>query len=396
MKLNRPPGKLPELTRPGGLTKRRGRGPSLLGICLLAAMIGGPGSWAGGAGPNTQMQHPRLAAFVAGGSIPQTITFDQPLDTKVGEPVTLSASATSGLAVSFTSNTPAVCTVSGSAVTTMTAGVCVITASQGGDATHAAAPEVARSFQVTAGQAPQTISFTLPSEVVTPGVAVGQSVALSASASSGLAVSFTSSTPAVCTVSGPTVLAVAGGTCTITASQGGSADYAAATPVTQSFQVTAGQAPQTISFTPPAGATAGVPVSLSASAAPGLEVSFTSSTPAVCTVSGSTVLAVAGGTCTITASQGGSADYAAATPVTQSFQVTTGQAPQTISFTPPPEVVQPGVPVGEPVALSASAAPGATGVVHLRHPAGVHGVRVHCPDGGHRHLHHHRLPGRQR
>src|SRR5690349_14026665 len=200
MKLDRPPGKMPELTRLGGLIKRRGRGPSLLAICLLAAVVGGPAGWAGGASPGTQVHRPWLAAFVAG-STPQTITFDQPLDTKVGQLVTLSASAAPGLVVLFTSNTPTVCTVSGSAVTTMTAGVCAITASQDGDNTYAAAPEVARSFQLTAGQAAQTISFTLPSEVVQPGVPVGQSVALSASASSGLGLSFTSNTPAVCTVS---------------------------------------------------------------------------------------------------------------------------------------------------------------------------------------------------
>ena len=361
MKLNRPPGKLPELTRPSSLTKRRGRGPSLLGICLLAAVIGGPASLAGGTGPNAQVQGARLAVFVAGNT-PQTITFDQPQDTKVGEPVTLSASATSGLTVSLTSDTPDVCMVSGFAVTTTTASVCVITASQDGDVTYAAAPEVARSFQVTAGQAPQAISFTPPPEVAL-GVPAAESVALPASAAPGLAVSFTSSTPDVCTVTGATVQTVAGGTCTITATQGGSATYAAATPATQSFPVTTGQAPQTISFTlPPEVAQPGVPVgqsvALSASAAPGLAVSFTSSTPDVCTVTGPTVQTVAGGTCTITATQGGSATYAAATPATQSFPVTTGQAPQTISFTLPPEVAQPGVPVGEPVNLSASAAPG--------------------------------------
>src|SRR6184192_7891 len=119
MKLDRSLGMLPELTRLGGRTARRGL--SLLGICLLAAVIGGPASLTGGARLNAQAHHPRLAAFVAG-STPQTITFDQPLDTKVGEPVTLSASAAPGLVVLFTSNTPTVCTVSGSAVTTMTAG----------------------------------------------------------------------------------------------------------------------------------------------------------------------------------------------------------------------------------------------------------------------------------
>src|SRR5436190_20435415 len=136
MKLNRPPGDVSELVRLGGLTKRRGRGLSLLGSCLLAAMIGGPASLAGGASPNTQVQHAQLAAFVAG-STPQTITFDQPQDTKVGVPVTLSSSASSGLAVSFTSSTPAVCTVSGSSVPTLTAGACTITAVQRGGADYA-------------------------------------------------------------------------------------------------------------------------------------------------------------------------------------------------------------------------------------------------------------------
>src|SRR5438552_3841239 len=112
MKHDRPLGKVPELTQLGGLARRRGM--SLLAVCLLAAVIGGPASWASGASPNTQVHRSRLVAFVAG-STPQTITFDQPLDTKVGEPVTLSASAAPGLTVSFTSNTPAVCTVLGSA-----------------------------------------------------------------------------------------------------------------------------------------------------------------------------------------------------------------------------------------------------------------------------------------
>ena len=64
-------------------------------------------------------------------------------------------------------------------------------------------------------------------------------VSLSASASSGLTVSFSPGTPGVCTVSGRTVTAVAAGTCTITASQPGDAHYAAAPPVTRSFRARA-------------------------------------------------------------------------------------------------------------------------------------------------------------
>jgi hypothetical protein len=81
-----------------------------------------------------------------------------------------------------------------------------------------------------------------------------------------------------------------------------------------------GRVPQSITFGQPPGTTAGTSSSLSASASSGLTVSFTSGTPGVCTVSGSAVTAVAAGTCTITASQAGNADYAAAPPVARSFR----------------------------------------------------------------------------
>jgi hypothetical protein len=141
-------------------------------------------------------------------------------------------------------------------------------------------------------------------------------------------VSFASSTPAVCTVSGSTATPVAAGTCAITASQSGNASYAPAQDVTQSFQVNppgppvhTGHRPQTITFDPPSQAKAGDPVNLSAAASSGLPVAFTSDTPPVCTVSGSTVITMAAGACTVTASQDGSADYAAAPIQTRSFQV---------------------------------------------------------------------------
>ena len=142
---------------------------------------------------------------------------------------------------------------------------------------------------------------------------------VSATASSGLAVSFASTTSAVCTVSGATVTLAAVGTCAIQATQAGNAGYAAATPVTQSFQVTPES--QTINFGVLSNQALGTaPFTVSATASSGLAVSFASPSPAVCTVSGATVTLVAVGTCTIQATQAGNADYAAATPVNQSFQ----------------------------------------------------------------------------
>ena len=60
----------------------------------------------------------------------------------------ISASASSGLPVSFNSQTSSVCTVTGSLVHLVTAGTCTIRASQAGDATYSAAANVDRSFTV--------------------------------------------------------------------------------------------------------------------------------------------------------------------------------------------------------------------------------------------------------
>jgi sugar lactone lactonase YvrE len=146
---------------------------------------------------------------------------------------------------------------------------------------------------------------------------------LSATASSGLPVSFASTTTSICTVSGTTATLVAAGTCTIQATQSGNASYAAAAPVSQSFQVMQpSQTSQTITFGALSDMALGsAPVTLTATASSGLTVSFASTTTSVCTVSGTTATLVAVGTCTIQATQSGNSTYAAATPVSQSFQV---------------------------------------------------------------------------
>jgi hypothetical protein len=79
----------------------------------------------------------------------QTITFAQPANVKQNtSPVTLSATASSGLTVSFSSGTPTVCTVSGTQVTLLSLGACTITASQPGNGSVNPATPVTRSFLV--------------------------------------------------------------------------------------------------------------------------------------------------------------------------------------------------------------------------------------------------------
>ena len=102
----------------------------------------------------------------------QTITFsalaDQPL---VAASFSLSATASSGLIVSFSSTTPATCTVSGNVVTLVAHGLCSIAADQAGNGAYAAAPTVTQSFFVTAGTVPiGTRITTLPYVISAPGI----------------------------------------------------------------------------------------------------------------------------------------------------------------------------------------------------------------------------------
>jgi hypothetical protein len=78
----------------------------------------------------------------------QTITFDAISNQVLGTPLTLTASASSGLPVSFTSTTASVCTVAGTTATLVNPGTCSIQASQSGNAIYSAAPPVTQSFLV--------------------------------------------------------------------------------------------------------------------------------------------------------------------------------------------------------------------------------------------------------
>jgi sugar lactone lactonase YvrE len=177
----------------------------------------------------------------------QTITFGAISNMVLGSaPFTLSATASSGLGVSFASATTSVCTVSGTTATLVAVGTCTIQATQAGNAAYTAATPVSQSFQVTQQSLmSQTITFGALSNI-----ALGSApFTLSATASSGLPVSFASTTTSVCTVSGTTATLVAVDTCTIQATQAGNVNYSAATPVSQSFQVEA--ATFTVSSNPP-------------------------------------------------------------------------------------------------------------------------------------------------
>ena len=301
-----------------------------VGTCSITASQAGNATWAAAT--------PVTRTFMVSGKA-QTITFGTLVNRTMGPdspgPLELNATASSGLTVTFASNSALVCTVSGGDVTLAGAGICSITASQPGNAVWAPAPQVTQTFVVNKAQ---TITFGAMSNR-----ALGTApYALIATASSGLAVTFVSHSATVCTVSGSTVTLIAPGACTISAGQSGNSTWAAATEAFETFTVTGGKI-QTITFANPGGETVGVNPALVATASSGLAITFTSNSTSICTVgvdpgafSGFDATLIAAGACTITASQAGNANFSAAVPISRSFQVVKGQ---TIVFPNPGEQV---------------------------------------------------------
>lgn len=162
----------------------------------------------------------------------QTITFDALAEVTFGDAnFDLAATSTSGLDVAFTSNDENVVTISGATVTIVGAGTATITASQAGDATHMPAADVEQTL--TVNKADQSITFDAIASV---GEGEG-TFDLTATASSGLDVTYASSDETVATITGATVTITGPGTTTITASQAGDNNWNAAVDVTQDLVV---------------------------------------------------------------------------------------------------------------------------------------------------------------
>jgi hypothetical protein len=185
----------------------------------VGASFAGDGSYVSSSGANT----------LSIGKASQTISFG-PLSGKTygDPPFTVSATASSGLAISFGASGN--CTVSSTTVTITGAGSCTITASQPGDSNYLPASSVQQTFAIA--KANQTITFGPLADKTTS----DPPFPVNATASSGLPVSFAAS--GQCTVSGNTVTITAAGSCTITASQSGNSNYNAAPNVQQSFNIT--------------------------------------------------------------------------------------------------------------------------------------------------------------
>lgn len=352
------------------------------------------------------------------GQASQTITFDAlPQRTYGDAAVTLSATSSSGLAVTFASDDPSVASVSGNTLTFTGVGTAHITASQAGDANYLAATDVVRAQVVAAGAGtvqlndltqvydgtPRAVTVvtepvglsvditydgaaTVPTDAGSYAVAVtitdplytggntgtlviekaDQSISfdplanrtvgdaafsLGGSASSGLAVSYTSSDTSVATVSGDQVTIVGAGSTSITAEQAGDGNYNAATPVSQTLTID--KRDQVITFTAPGPATFGdAPLALTASSDAGLPVTFESDDTSVVSISGSTAVIEGAGTAVITARQVGNEDY---NPASTTQTLVVNLASQTLTFPQPADQDYPGSPVTLTLSATSSA-----------------------------------------
>ena len=169
--------------------------------------------------------------------LPQSIEFDSlPERARTAPELTLAATASSGLPMTFSSTTQSVCTVIGTEVSmTGLTGECTIQATQTGSNLYAPAA----AYQSFAVKDVQSITFG----ALTDRFNTASAFPISGSSSSGLTVAFSSTTTSVCSVDTTSVALVTLtgeiGTCTIRATEAGNSTYLPADPVQQSFEVTA-------------------------------------------------------------------------------------------------------------------------------------------------------------
>lgn len=254
---------------------------------------------------------------------PQSITFGALAAKTYGEQdYTLTATASSGLAVTYTSSNPNVATIVNGQVHIVGAGTTEITASQAGNNDYQAAAPVTQSLTVN----PVALTVTAQDETILqneaiPAFTVNYSGFVNGDDVADLTTPATATTPA--TSSQP-------GTYPIIPTGAVSNNYTFSY-MNGTLTITAVQQPQTITFTAPADKTYGNPdFNINASVSSGLPLTYSSSNPQVATVSGTGLIHIVGaGNTTITVSQEGNAAFLAATPVSRTLTV--NRAPLTIT-----------------------------------------------------------------
>ena len=261
-----------------------------------------------------------------------TLTITAPERLAIGESATVSAASDLPGIVTLVvaSATAANCTLTGTTLTATQTGTCTLNAETPATADHVAA---IATFHVTITGTPQSINFGAGPLLTESDVPFGTTPPeLTATASSGLPVSYEISTPTTCEALAPASPSDAWairllnlGTCTVRATQAGNATYERAPSIERSFTIVQGS--QTIglgvltdrAFDPTA--LQALPRYSSAS----LPLNYSGLTSSVCNPefngAGFELRVFRPGTCTIRAEQEGTSTYRAADPVTRTFEV---------------------------------------------------------------------------
>lgn len=294
--------------------------PSGVGDCVVTAAVAGDATYA----PATVS----WTIEVTSGLTAQTITFDPapPTDVTFGDAaVPVAASSDSGLDVALGVSGP--CALDAGSLSFTGAGTCTVTASQAGDATYEAAEVTAT---VTIAKAPTVTTITLGSvaptrtdfsvDVTAGGVSLNTgtlSFKLEGNTSPGWPTPFTGW--------------YSGGsgyrTYTLTATYSGTADYLPSTATV----VVDTRLSQTIGLDAalPDSAPVLSTLPLPETTSEGLPVDYQTTTPSVCTVTGTTLSLLAVGTCSV---EGSNAGDATRQPVVEDVSFTVALRPQTITI----------------------------------------------------------------
>jgi sugar lactone lactonase YvrE len=261
--------------------------------------------------------------------IAQTITTFAPPPTKVygAADFTLTASANSGLPVSFAGSNNAIATVTPAGVIHITGvGTITITASQGGNTNYAPAPQVTQPFTVI--PAPLTITadnLTKVYNTANPALTYTYTGFVYGETSTVLITQPTISTTATATSNA--------GTYPITTTGATAANY---TITYNAGILTVTPALRTLTFNAiPAKTYGDADFNAGATITTNEAITYTSSNPAVATIVNGQVHIVGAGTASITASVAANPNYNAVAPITQPLIV--NKASQVITFNPIPD-----------------------------------------------------------
>jgi serine protease len=261
-----------------------------------------------------------------------TLTITAPERLAAGESATASAASDlpGAVTLAVASASALNCTLDDAILTATQTGTCTLTAVTPATGNHWAA---SATLHVTVTGTPQSVSFGVGPLLTESDVPFGTTPpALTATTSSGLAVSYEIVTPSICEAVTPvspsntwSLRLLNVGTCTVRATQAGNAVYERATSVERSFTIVQGSQSIGLGILTNRTFDPTVPQALPSLSSANLPLNYSGLTSSVCDPrfngTGFELHLLKPGTCTIRAEQEGTSTYRAADSVTRTFEV---------------------------------------------------------------------------